>query len=254
MTNPSTKSNFSRPIMRGLPRAPELVRLLLAAPWARVPPPRACDFAAVNWDQYHASNDREWLLPYEGPLAAHLRSKALHALPRDAPLLELGCGTSDLAARLFDDGWRNVTAIDLSPNAVRLAQQRHGTSRPGLRFAVGDARELRAIPDASIACVIDKGTLDAICVGDGFDYEARRVAAEAVRVLAPGGRLMCLSLMPPSVLLPLLQRHEWSMIKSEPVGGLHLYYAMRSRKGAMMTQWHWHPIEGGWLTRIKCAV
>ena len=68
----------------------------------------------------------------------------------------------------------------------------------------------------SVAAVLDKGTLDAICCGDGFDWEAGRVAASLVRALRPGGVWVCASLMPPSVVLPLVRRTEWSLA-AEPV-------------------------------------
>lgn len=223
-----------------------------------------CDFSAVDWDSYHVEHgDREWLLPYDGPLAARLDS-ALRGLPHATPLLELGCGTSDLAARLFDEGWHNVTAVDLSPHAVATATDRHGPGRPGLSFSVGDARHLASIPDGSYGAVVDKGTLDAVCCGEGFDYEARRVFSSVARVLAPSGRWMCVSLLPPSVFLPLLapQRADWPRVHHEPLRsadgdllGLHLYVAQRGRRGAPTTRWHWHPIEGGWHTRVRsCAV
>ena len=48
----------------------------------------------------------------------------------------------------------------------------------GLRFAVADARDLSpVVPDGSVAAILDKGTLDAICCGDGFDYARSAVAA-----------------------------------------------------------------------------
>jgi len=217
-----------------------------------VPRPNTSGVDGVVAWRHVAHGDKEWLLPFDGALSSQLRT-GLRGLPRDAPLLELGCGTSDLAAKLVDDGWRNVTAIDISPQAVVAAIERHGFARQGLRYMVGDARRLDALPAAEIGAVIDKGTLDAICCGDGFDYEARTVLAEVRRVLAPGGRWLCLSLMPPSVVMPLLQRHEWSSVHAERVHGLTLYCARRSRWGAPMTRWHWHPVEGGWHTRVESA-
>jgi hypothetical protein len=53
--------------------------------------------------------------------------------------------------------------------------------------------------------------------------------------------------------MPLLQRHEWSSVHAERVHGLTLYCARRSRWGAPMTRWHWHPVEGGWHTRVESA-
>ena len=185
-----------------------------------------CDYAAADWDALHASTAREWLLPPEACLAA--LHDALEGVPHDAPILELGCGTSSLASALRDEGWSDVLGTDLSRRAVADADARH--ARPGLRFAVADARDLStAVADGSVAAALDKGTLDAICCGEGFDYEARRVAASVVRALRPGGVWACVSLMPPSVVLPLMRRAEWTLLQAEPLErtGLHVYRGVR---------------------------
>ena len=175
-----------------------------------------CDFAGVDWNTYHAAREQEWLLPYEGVLRTTLQ-RHLAGLARSEPLLELGCGTSDLAAQMHADGWSAVTAVDVSRTAVEAAAARFGAS-PGLRFAVADARDPSpTVPDGSVAAIVDKGTLDAICCGEGFDYEAKRVAASLVRALRPGGVWCCVSLMPPALVLPLVARDEWSELRCDEV-------------------------------------
>ena len=188
-----------------------------------------CDFSGVDWDTYHANGEQEWLLPFEGLLRTTLNKNLAH-LPPTVPVLELGCGTSSLAAELHAAGWSDVLAVDLSRTAVDAARARHAT--PGLRFAVADARDLSpVVPDGSVAAILDKGTLDAICCGDGFDYEARRVGASLTRALRPGGVWCCVSLMPPGLVLPLLQREEWSELESSPLGErLHFYVGRRATK------------------------
>ena len=186
-----------------------------------------CDFAAVDWNAYHADGEQEWLLPYEGLLRTTLSQHLAH-LPRSAPVLELGCGTSSLAAQLHTDGWSDVLAVDLSRTAVEAARARY--TAPGLRFAVADARDLSpVIADGSVAAILDKGTLDAICCGDGFDYEARRVSTSLTRGLRDDGVWCCVSLMPPEVVLPLLEREEWAELHAAPlVERLHVYVGRRA--------------------------
>ena len=45
-----------------------------------------CDFAAVDWDTYHAYGAREWLVPYNGLLKTTLNQHLAH-LPRSEPVL-----------------------------------------------------------------------------------------------------------------------------------------------------------------------
>ena len=213
-----------------------------AAPWSprHAAPRLLCDFNSLDWDSYHDTHtNHEWILPADDHDFLRRLRHRLRGLPPSAPILELGSGTSSLAAHLYDtDGWRDVTAVDISSAAIATARARHGLGnvRPGLKFRVADARNLLGIKDGSIGAVIDKGTLDAVCCGEGWDYEAKRVASEVNRVLAPGGRWVCLSLMPPSVLMPLLQGGDgppkWSVFDCEAMerGRAHLYAATRSRR------------------------
>ena len=216
----------------------------------RQPVLQMLDYAGADWDSIHRTSSREWLTSYDGALGEALNLR-LAGLVRHAPLLELGCGTSELAVKLYDNGWTNVTAVDVSSHAVAQAQRAWcGPGiRPGLRFEKANAKAL-SFSDGSVAAVLDKGTLDAMCCGDGFDYEAQCVSSEVTRVLSPGGRWICVSLMAPEVLLPIWQRNrpEWAFVRSDRLpGGLHLYYGRTKRR--FTSVWHWHPIEGGWLSR-----
>ena len=89
---------------------------------------------------------------------------------------------------------------------------------------VADARET-GLETGRFSAIVDKGTLDAICSGEGYDYEAGRLAAECKRLLAPGGVWVCVSLLPPAVLLPLLERQEWASLDAEPLEHVHCYTA-----------------------------
>src|SRR5215475_2432046 len=52
-------------------------------------------------------------------------------------ILDLGCGTGHLAAKVADTG-AHVVGVDRSPEMVRQAREKY----PALRFEVMDAREL----------------------------------------------------------------------------------------------------------------
>lgn len=205
-------------LLLGLPRA-------MAAMLVR---PEANDFSnPAAWDAAYASSNgamAEWLLPYQS-----VRSILLEELRdmRDLPVLELGCGTSNLAASLCEDGFRDVTACDASRVAVEVCQRVYGAVN-GLCFKREDARRL-SFDSATFAAVVDKGTLDAILSCEGYDYEGRLVAAELVRVLKPNGCWICISLMPPSVVIPVMQRPEWgeSLRLVDEIEGHRVYVANR---------------------------
>ena len=124
-------------------------------------------------------------------------------------VLELGCGSSTLALDMHRDGYSDVLAVDFAPAAVEVSNELAraagvslGTctgagadadeAAPGLRFEVMDVRDL-SLEAASVECVIDKATVDAIlCASDGAQ-NVLRVASEVDRVLCMGGVFIIVS-------------------------------------------------------------
>lgn len=91
-------------------------------------------------------------------------------------ILELGCGTGDVAAQLAELGSR-IVGIDFSENMVKIASSRF----PELKFHVADAEDLP----------FGDGEFDVVASCYTAHHFARpdRVFAEAKRVLKPGGRV-----------------------------------------------------------------
>ena len=187
---------------------------------------RPLDFASpFSWDDAysHESHESDWLVNAED-LKAPLLKALGHPSSTRWPLLELGSGTSPLAAQLHTAGFSHVTATDASRTCVQTMERRY----PQLHWKVADARNTK-LPSASFGSIVDKGTLDALATGDGWDYEVRSIATEVHRLLRPGGRWACVSLMPPSVWRPTVAAAAaFERIESEVlVDGVHLHVAER---------------------------
>ena len=99
--------------------------------------------------------------------------------PAGMRILDLGCGTGDLTLRLLQRG-AAVTALDLSPTAVRVAEERAKLFVPGAdaRFLTGTAEET-SLDDEEFDFVVGKLVL--------HHLDLSRVAPEIQRVLKPGG-------------------------------------------------------------------
>jgi SAM-dependent methyltransferase len=98
-------------------------------------------------------------------------------LPRQAPILEIGCGGGELLAFLADHGFTNARGVDISPEQVALARQR------GVRAELGNAFD--ALHGATYAAII------AVDVLEHFTRdELLRLAPLLFRGLDPGGRLL----------------------------------------------------------------
>jgi SAM-dependent methyltransferase len=115
---------------------------------------------------------------YSGSEAGDARGGVFAAIAECGPrrLLEVGCGSGELAERVAVELEAGVVAVDTSPRMVELARSR------GLDAVVGDAQ---ALPYAD-------GAFD-VAVAAWMLYhvpELERAVEELHRVLRPGGRLV----------------------------------------------------------------
>jgi len=91
-------------------------------------------------------------------------------------ILDLGCGTGHLTARIAEAG-AHVVGIDRSPEMIRQAREKY----PSLHFEVMDAREISL-----------EGTFDAVFSNATLHWirEPERVIAGIKKLLRPGGRFV----------------------------------------------------------------
>src|SRR5919202_4576717 len=103
----------------------------------------------------------------------------LSGLARDAPLLEIGCGSGGLLAYLARRGFSHAAGIDISAEQVSLARQR------GVVADQGNAMDVLAQRARAYA---------AILAVDVFEHFARAEVQDLARLiygaLQPGGRLV----------------------------------------------------------------
>lgn len=107
-------------------------------------------------------------------------------------VLDVACGTGDLAEAFADAGAATVTGVDFTPEMLDVARHK-GSARPAtsrVRYEQGDAMQL-AFPD---------GSFDVVSIAFGIRNVAvpERALREFFRVLAPGGRLVVLEFADPS--------------------------------------------------------
>lgn len=112
-----------------------------------------------------------------GAIALRDRSYRLLGLPRGARAVDVGCGTGRAVAELADRGMRAV-GVDISEEMLAVARRR----LPAGDFRVAGADDLPFDDESMAGYRADKVYHE---LG-----EPARAAAEARRVLAPGGRIV----------------------------------------------------------------
>lgn len=103
-------------------------------------------------------------------------------VPLTAPIIDLGCGNGVTCIHLASQGFSDVTGVDYSPDAIKLARkiaEKHGL-QSHIEFEVCDILDDAVDAGTSPAhcrkfdVVFDKGTYDAI----SLDPEGARVLRE----------------------------------------------------------------------------
>ena len=124
-------------------------------------------------------------------------------------ILVIGCGNSKLSEDLYDVGFESIENIDISEVVIKQMLAKNKDKRPLMNFVTMDMFNM-TYHDNTFDCVIDKGTLDAVCVNkeDGTIQKVNKMFAEVKRVLKPGGRYLCVSLAQEHILEQLLANHD----------------------------------------------
>lgn len=107
-----------------------------------------------------------------------------------ARVLDVACGTGDLAQAFADAGAQSVTGVDFTPEMLDIARHKAAAHHPHIAYEAGDAMALR-FADA---------TFDIVSIAFGIRnvQQPTRALAEFARVLRPGGRLVVLEFAEPA--------------------------------------------------------
>ncbi len=128
--------------------------------------------AAIYIDTYYVR-----LLAYEGYKNDVVDIMA--DLPKDAPLLDVGCGTGWFLSLLERKGWRNLSGLDISPHMLAVARD------------MGSAMTLHEAPIEEFSVATGEGYEVITCLGSLHHMpNLDRVANSLAALLRPGGTLI----------------------------------------------------------------
>lgn len=113
---------------------------------------------------------------------------------KNARILHVGCGTSSLPEKLYDDGYVNIANIDNSDVAISVMRERN-KKRPEMTWSVMDVTSMSYKQD-SFDIVVELSLIDALACNPEFETIIGRYINEVLRVLRPGGVFISISFSP----------------------------------------------------------
>ena len=106
--------------------------------------------------------------------------------------MNLGCGNSILPEDMYDDGYKSIWNMDISPVCIEQMVERNQAKRADLKWDVMDAMDLK-YENEMFDLILDKSTLDAISCGDGAQMDVALMLKECQRVLKTNGFYVAIS-------------------------------------------------------------
>jgi ubiquinone/menaquinone biosynthesis C-methylase UbiE len=134
----------------------------------------------------------------------------------DFEILIPGCGNSELGAHLYDEGFVNITNIDISAVVINFMTERY-SDREEMEFTKMDATNMEFLPNDCFNLIVDKAVLDAqLCGEDNFNNVSMMIN-EMYRVLKPGGVYVCVSYGVPATRMGYLKTPnlDWTVTNSK---------------------------------------
>ena len=138
-----------------------------------------------HWEKVYSSKPTEKL----GWYAPHLQTSSswiTELVPAtDAPIIDVGGGASTLVDDLLDAGYRAITVLDLSPQALSIAKARLGDKAKLVSWLDGDVTSID-LPDQYFELWHDRAVFHFLLEPE----QQRRYRDQFVKALKPGGHLI----------------------------------------------------------------
>ena len=86
-----------------------------------------------------------------------------------------------------------------------------------MSYKVIDALDMQEISTGTFNVAIDKGTLDSVLCGDNSGANAQKMLNEIYRILAPGGRYICITYGDPEHRKKHFESQTWEKIVTDKI-------------------------------------
>ncbi|KAL3580093.1 hypothetical protein D5086_017928 [Populus alba] len=129
---------------------------------------------ALYWDARYVQEAEsfDWYQHYSS-----LRPFVRRYIPTSSRVLMVGCGNALMSENMVEDGYENITNIDISSVAIDIMRRKYEHVHQ-LNYMEMDARDMSFFPDKSFDAVVDKGTLDSLMCGSDASISSVRMLGE----------------------------------------------------------------------------
>lgn len=158
--------------------------------------------SASYWEQrYRSQNtDFDWYLRFD-----HFKHIVAELANPSSQILVIGCGNSTMSADMYNEGFTNITNIDISDTVIKNMREKY-SHLEGMTWHTMDVRKMPQFTNQQFDLVIDKGTTDAILCGNNSFRNAELMNREIFRLLKVGGHFVVISYGLPETRLDLFNK------------------------------------------------
>ena len=107
--------------------------------------------------------------------------------------------------------------MDFSPKVITQIEEKNKAKYPKMSFKIMDVLDMQEIQTGSFNVAVDKGTLDSVLCGDNSGNNAEKMINEIYRILAPGGRYICITYGDPEHRKKYFDNLQWSNLSVDKV-------------------------------------
>lgn len=144
-----------------------------------------------HWENIYRTNDPTLVSWYQPEPRLSLELIQRVAADREAPIIDVGAGASMLVDRLVDEGYRDVTALDLAPSALAIAQARLGARASRVTWIAASVLDV-ALRPAAYAVWHDRAVFHFLT----DPRDRARYVNQVRRAVRPGGHIIAASFGP----------------------------------------------------------
>merc|ERR1711939_152863 len=152
-----------------------------------------------------------------------LEAKITAALPeKNIRCLVVGAGTARFSGQMYDEGYENITNIDISDVCIAQMQKLY-REKSNMQWVMMDVR-MMSFDSGSFDFIFDKGTMDSLICGSHSEASALKMNNAVHKVLAPGGTYMNVTHGEPADRMKHFTRPDFTWVtEHSTVGTYHIY-------------------------------